>query len=201
MRRRLQVLIPVLILVLPLLASAVPTFARAARLPANFVVLKPGGYFPQHDDVDAFDAGGSIEVAYGRVVAPGFAFELGTGYFRTEGPPESPPGADREISVVPVILTLKGLYATGGAGGFEVFALAGAGVYFIEDEIRPAGGASLDDSDADVGFHLGAGAQYNATRTLFLGLEGRYLFLKTSTLGLDTRLDGFVLSGRVGYRF
>jgi opacity protein-like surface antigen len=199
MRRRLLVLIPAL--VLPLLLAAVPTPAAAARLPANFIVLKPGGYFPRHGDVDAFDAGGSIEVAYGHVVAPGLAFELGAGYFRTKGPSGGPAGENREFSVIPVILTLKGLYSAGGAGGFEAFALAGVGVYFVKDEIRTAGGASLNDRDADVGFHLGTGAQYNATRNLFFGLEGRYFFLSTGTFGLSTRLDGFVLSGRAGYRF
>jgi opacity protein-like surface antigen len=198
-RRRMPALIP--LLALAVLWIAFPPIAGAARLPAHFLVLKPGGYFPRHGDVDTFDAGASVEFAYGHVVAPGLAFELGAGYFRTEGPSGGPPGEDREFAVVPVILTVKGLYSSGGAGGFEAFASAGAGVYFIRDEIREVGGASHSDRDAEVGFHLGAGAQYNATRNLFLGLEGRYLFLSTSTFGLKTRLDGIVLSGRVGYRF
>ena len=39
------------------------------------------------------------------------------------------------------------------------------------------------------------------SNNVFFGLEGKYLWLSTSTFGTDTRLDGAVLTANIGYRF
>jgi hypothetical protein len=36
---------------------------------------------------------------------------------------------------------------------------------------------------------------------MFLGIEARYLFLKTDTFDVNFRLDGITFTGNVGYRF
>lgn len=161
--------------------------AHAKQLASNSVALKVGGYFPQHSDLDGFDAGANVGVALEHRVAPGFAVEGGLGYFETEN------NAAAKFKVVPLTLSLKGQTFL---QQFEPYVEAGIGVYFVDLRL---GGASGDDTQ--VGFHLGLGANYNVTPQLFLGLEGKYLWVKTDAFGVDTRLDGITLTANVGFRF
>ncbi len=178
--------------------SLVP--AHAKPLSPNYATLKLGGYFPQHSDLDGFDSGFNGEISLGHLVAPGFGFELGVGYFETKGEFFIVPigAASEKFKVVPVTLSLK---AQTFFQQFEPYVEAGIGVYFIEDKINVAALGSTSEDDTQVGFHLGLGANYNVTRQVFLGLEGKYLFLKTDTFGVDMRLDGITLTGNVGFRF
>jgi opacity protein-like surface antigen len=161
--------------------------AHAKPLSPNSVTLKLGGYFPQHSDLDDFDSGANVGISLEHRVAPGFAVEGGLGYFKTKN------DSAAEFEVVPLTLSLKGQTFF---QQFEPYVDAGIGVYFID---RRLGAASDDDSQ--VGFHLGLGANYNVTPQLFLGLEGRYLWVKSEALGVDARLDGITLTGNVGFRF
>ncbi len=173
--------------------------AHAKPLPSNSVTLKLGGYFPQHSDLDEFDSGFNGEISLGHLVAPGFAIEGGLGYFETKGPVLTSLGmADEKITVMPLTLSLKGQMFF---QQFEPYVEAGIGVYFIDDEISIAGMGSESEDDAPVGFHLGLGANYNVTPAVFLGLEGKYLWVKMDTFGADVRLDGITLTGNIGFRF
>jgi len=184
-----------------LLLHAGPAVAKP--LPSNYFQVKAGGYFPDASDLDGFDAGGNFEVALGHYVAPGFAIEGGLGYFETKGD-FSVPGvgsASEKFKVVPLTLSLKGQTFY---GRFEPFAEAGVGVYFIKDEISGSVlgvSGSGSENDTQVGFHLGLGGNYNVNRQLFLGAEGRYLWVQTDTYGANLNLYGFVLTVNVGYRF
>ncbi len=176
--------------------------AHAKPLSPNYATLKLGGYFPQHSDLEGFDAGFNGEVSLGRIIAPGFAVEGGVGYFETKGDFSSPVVSGSEkFTVVPLTLSLKGQTFF---QQFEPYVEAGIGVYFIKDELSgqvlgiPA---SESENDTQIGFHLGLGANFNVTRQLFLGLEGRYLWLKTDTFGVDVRLNGITVTGNVGFRF
>ncbi len=176
--------------------SLVP--AHAKPLPPNSATLKLGGYFPQHGDLDGFDSGFNGEIALGHLVAPGFGFEGAVGYFKTKGDIVTPLGpATQTFKVVPVTLSLKGQTFF---QQFEPYIEAGIGVYFIDDEISGAG-VSASENDTQVGLHLGLGANFNVTRQVFLGLEGKYLWLKTDSFGADVRMDGVTLTGNVGIRF
>jgi opacity protein-like surface antigen len=170
--------------------------AEAGKKPENYVVAAAGGYFPQAGDVDDFDAGFNGALSFGHYLSPGFAFEFGTGYFTTSGSLKVPGGSERgvDISAVPLLLTLKGLYP---AGDFEPYAAVGVGVYFVKTEV--SGGK--DDDEARVGFHTGLGANYNLTREIFAGVEGRVLFLRIRPSGESLRLDGITLTANLGYRF
>ncbi len=177
--------------------SLVP--AHAKPLAPNSVTLKVGGYFPQHSDLDSFDSGFNGEISLGHLVAPGFAIEGGIGYFETKGPVATPLGtADEKIKVMPLTFSLKGQTFF---QQFEPYIEAGIGVYFIKDELVVPGVASESENDTPVGFHLGLGGNFNVTRQLFVGLEGKYLWLKMDTFGADVRLDGITLTGNVGFRF
>ncbi len=193
----------VLAAVLSVLFSVFTLFpVHAKPLSPNYVTLKLGGYFPQHSDLDGFDSGFNGEVSLGRVVAPGFAVEGGLGYFETKGDFVAP-GIDvrEKFKVMPLTFSLKGQTFF---ERFEPYAEAGIGVYFIKDDISGTvlGITGSDsESDAKVGFHLGLGGNYNVTRQIFLGLEGKYVWVKTDTFDVDVRLNGITLTGNVGFRF
>ena len=176
--------------------------AHAKPLSPNYATLKLGGYFPQHSDLDGFDSGFNGEISFGHIVAPGFAVEGGIGYFETKGDFSTPFVSAREkFKVMPLTLSLKGQTFF---EQFEPYAEAGIGVYFIEDEISGTvmgSTTSGSNNDTQIGFHLGLGANYNMTRQIFLGLEGKYIWMKTDTFGVDVRLNGITLTGNIGFRF
>ncbi len=180
--------------------SLSPAFAKP--LSPNYATLKVGGYFPQHSDLDGFDSGFNGEISFGHLVAPGFAVEGGVGYFETKGEFFSPGVSGSEkFKVVPLTLSLKGQTFF---QQFEPYVEAGIGVYFIKDELSglvlgiPV---SESENNTQVGFHLGLGGNFNVTRQLFLGLEGKYVWVKADTFGVDVRLDGITLTGNIGFRF
>ncbi|MBM2829082.1 MAG: hypothetical protein HW408_1614 [Actinobacteria bacterium] len=179
------------------------TTAYAKPLAANYAQLKIGGFFPQTNDLDHFDAGGNFEVGIGHRVAPGFAIEGNFGYFETKGTFNLPGigSGDETFKVMPLTLSLKG---QAFFDRFEPYAEAGIGVYFIKDELNGTVlGFSGSDSENDtqLGLHVGLGGNYNITPQVFLGVEGRYLWLRTDTFGVNVQLDGFLLTANLGYRF
>jgi opacity protein-like surface antigen len=75
------------------------------------------------------------------------------------------------------------------------------GVYFVKDKISIPTLGSDSDTDTNLGFHIGLGGNYTLPNNMFLGIEARYLFLKTDTFDVNFRLDGITFTGNVGYRF
>lgn len=177
--------------------------STAAAPPTSYVGIKAGGYFPLSGDLTTFDAGFCGELAFGHYLAPGFAVEAGVGRFSTEGDHKTGAGArvSREISISSVALTLKGVAPF---GGFEGYAAAGGGVYFINDELvgdpSTATRAASDD-EVRIGAHAGVGGSAALSRQVFVGVDARYLLLKAHTFGDSTRLDGVTVTGSLGYRF
>lgn len=184
-----------------MLFSVLPAFAKP--LSPNYVQLKAGGFFPQAKDLDDFDSGGNIELGFGHYVAPGFVIEGDFGYFETSGRLVIPgiANVEEKFKVVPLTLSLKG---QAFFDRFEPYAEAGIGVYFIEDRFNGTVlgvTGSQSENDVKIGYHIGLGGNFNYSPQVFLGLEGRYLWLRTDTFGVDVNLDGIVLSANIGYRF
>lgn len=190
---------------------------------AFYIAVKPGIYSPQTNDLKDFDTGFNGEIMFGYRPHPNFAAEIGAGYFTSKGK-ESFAGqvygisysatADEQIDVVPVTLTLKGIYPI---DKWELFALGGIGAYFVSGELKykiTANGMSISDKGKDstaiFGGHLGLGFHYNITPRFFVGAEGKYLLTSKATLKGESfgvpleakfNLNGIVATAVLGVRF
>ena len=197
--------------VVPLTAAclffAVFSVAHGSELDGA-VTIKGGIYSPQQDPVKDFGSGFNGEISIGGYFTPNFFFELGVGYFETKGdgvifiPGGAIIPAKVELAVIPVTASIKWLYPT---GSFEPYVEAGAGVYVADTDLS-GGGASLSDRYTNVGVHLGLGANFDITKRVFLGVEGRYLWIAEHKFILgqgteDVELNGITGTINLGYRF
>jgi opacity protein-like surface antigen len=196
-----------LVLAIALLAIA-PSVAMAADYPSNYFVLKGGLYSPSKtfdveninggvtDRIDT-DSGFNGEIAIGHYFLPVFATELGIGYFQSTGTPETLPG-EAALKVYPITFTAKGLIPIGPVEPYGEF---GIGAYITQADVNGDLGNFSGSTEYVVGLHAGAGVNFNITRNVFLGFEGRYLWAKPSFGGVDIKLDGFTVTADLGFRF
>jgi len=192
------VAVPLMLLIFTLFS--VPLLS-AKVLPANYVSLKLGGFFPQSGDLKDInaDAGFNGEIALGHNISPGFSVEGGIGYFDTKGGGPTPFGRiDENFEVIPLTISIRGQVPY---GRFEPYGFLGMGVYFVKDKISTPTFGSDTDTDTNLGFHIGLGGNYTLPNNMFLGIETRYLFLETNTFGVNFNLGGITITGNVGYRF
>jgi opacity protein-like surface antigen len=182
-----------------------------------YISFKPGIYAPQSSDLD--ETGFNGEIAFGYRFNPYIAGELGIGYFYTEAEKKvvGPTYVDREhfdIDVYPVTLALKVILPY---KKWEFFGLAGAGVYIVSAPYDVDDYDYHCDShhcyydydydynyDVRLGGFLGAGIHYNITRTIFVGVEGKYLWtdkVNLEDLELKFNMDGIIATAVVGIRF
>jgi len=176
--------------------------------PSNYIVLKGGIYSPSMSfDLDNFNGGNRThldsktgfagEVAIGHYFIPMLALELGGGYFESKGHPALQTGETR-LRVVPLIATAKVFLPL---GVFEPYGLAGIGAYITDLDVNVNNGTAHSSTEVTYGFHAGAGFNINFTRSMFVGLEGKYLWAEPSFGGDHVKLDGFIATGNLGLRF
>lgn len=191
-----------LFLVLTVALIGIAPSVSLAEHPSNYMVLKGGLYSPSNDfDLEGqhfnHDDGFVAEIAFGHYFVPMFALELGAGYFESKASPAVPPG-DTKFKVVPVTLTGKVLFPF---GRIEPYGEFGIGGYITEADVSGTF-TNFDGSSKTVfGLHAGAGVNFDITQNVFLGAEGRYLWAKPSWGGTDIKLDGFTVTGNLGFRF
>ena len=179
--------------------------------PLNYVVLKGGMYSPsttfdldyavganttkRHLDSKVGFAG---EVAMGHYFLPELAVELGAGYFQSKGSEATVGNA--MLRVVPLIATAKVFLPM---GVFEPYGLAGIGAYISDIEVNENSTVKQIKNSTEVtyGFHAGAGFNINFTSKMFAGLEGKYLWAEPSFGGQHVKLDGFITTANLGFRF
>ncbi len=161
----------------------------------NYMVLKAGLYTFRSDlreaDIETgFDGG----LAYGRYLHRNLVLEAGGGYFHD--------GVNKrfgnEVKGFSVILTAKATYPFRWG---ELFAGGGAGVYFTKFHGEVHGNLT-DAGDTATGGHLIGGANLDISRSLFIGIEGKYVFTSRADFGsLKTDLNGYTVTAGLGYRF
>ena len=189
------------------LCFAVSPVAFGSEL-EGVVTLKGGVYSPQKDPVKDFDTGPNGEISIGGYLTRNFLVELGVGYFETEGdgavvlPGGTVVPAEVTFTVIPVTATIKWLYRT---GSFEPYVEAGGGVYVADIDLS-GGGVDITDRYTNFGVHLGLGANVDITKRVFVGVEGRYLWIAEHKFELgqgteDVELDGMTGTINLGYRF
>lgn len=182
--------------------------ASAAETPANYVMLKAGIYSPSESfDLNNFNAGNTThldsktgfagEVAIGHYFIPMVALELGAGYFESKGSPAAQAG-ESKLRVVPLIATGK-VYIP--LGIFEPYGLVGVGAYITDIDVKGNTGNFKGSTEITYGIHAGAGFNINFQTNMFAGLEGKYLWAEPSFGGQDIRLDGFIATANLGFRF
>jgi outer membrane protein W len=178
------------------------------KKPTNYLVLKGGIYSPSlSHDLDNFNGGSTShldsktgvagELAIGHYFLPMLAVELGGGYFESKGSPAREPG-DAKLKVVPLVATGKVLLPI---GPFEPYGLFGIGAYITQLDVSGNLGNFHGSTDVTYGLHAGAGFNINFTPRVFVGAEGKYLWAEPSFGGQHVRLDGFVTTADLGFRF
>ena len=179
--------------------------------PMNYVVLKGGIYNPSEafDLANIADVGDSAvrfnnragfagEIAYGRYILPVLAIELGAGYFQSRGVAVAQTGRTM-LRVVPLVATGKFFIPL---GPFEPYALGGIGAYISDLDVnRTTNGSYSGATEVTYGLHAGAGFNINFTDRAFAGLEGKYLWVEPSFGGRHIRMDGYITTLNVGFRF
>lgn len=197
-----------LYLVLAVLLIGIASPAAAGNNPASYLVFKGGIYSPSmsHDVAD-FNNGSTThldsktgfagEVAVGHYILPMLALELGAGYFQSKGSPAAEPGKTM-LKVVPVVATGKVLLPL---GIFEPYGLFGVGAYFTELDVSDNEGTFHGSTKTTYGLDCGAGFNINISKSMFVGVEGKYIWVKPSFGGQDIKLNGFITTADLGFRF
>jgi opacity protein-like surface antigen len=189
----------------------------------SYVELKGGVYSPSSSfdfgnlDLETTFAGDTKtgvngEIAIGHYVLPTFALELGLGYFKGTGSfeAENPtePRHQVDFNVIPLILSAKAFIP---AGPVAPYGELGLGAYFTKFNVTD--NLNTFDGSTTFGLHAGAGLNVNVSPSLFLGLEGRYVWAnpsfgdqKIKLNDTEYALNGFELNGftttlGLGYRF
>ena len=194
---------------------AKPTSYRQYGKSLNYLTLKAGIYEPETDDLDEFDTGFNGEISIGHYFNPNFAMEFGVGYFKTDTdgvgvflitPYLFIIPYDVAIDVIPITLTFKGILPFEQG---EIFAGLGVGGYYVDGEVDVSS-INLEDEDFIFGAHVVLGAQADITKTVFIGVEGKYFWtddaeLKDEYAGIpfeaEFELDGFTVTANLGFRF
>jgi len=198
----------ILCLILAVALTGIASSASAEEKPANYIALKGGIYSPTlSHDVNDFNNGSTThldsktgfagEVAVGHYFLPMLALELGAGYFQSKGSPAAEPG-DTMLKVVPLVATGKVLLPL---GIFEPYGLFGIGAYVTDLDVSGNTGNFHGSTKITYGLHGGAGFNINVSNNVFVGVEGKYLWAEPSFGGQHIRLDGFITTADLGFRF
>ncbi len=189
-------------------ALSIASLASAANTPPDYVALKAGVYSPSTShNLDTFNAGNRTEldsktgfageVAFGHYFNPMLALELGAGYFESKGSPLAQPG-DLKLKVVPLIATGKVLLPI---GPIEPYGLFGIGAYITAMDVSNNFGAMKDSTEVTYGLHAGLGVNINFQENMFVGVEGKYLWAEPSFGGQHLKLNGFISTAVLGFRY
>ena len=151
----------------------------------SYFLVKGGVYSPEASDLDTFDAGVNAEVAAGHYFLPFLSGEFGFGYFESKSD-------STKLSAYPLTLAARLRIPIPIV---KPYAILGGGAYFTELD-TPLG----SKSDTAFGYFAGAGVDFKIT-FLLLNIEAKYLWVEPSFSGIDTKIDGVVVTAGVGVEF
>lgn len=185
--------------------------AQADSKNPTYLVLKGGIYSPQNDKLDKFDTGFNGELAFGHYFNRNLALEIASGFFETRATKDARFGissaqATLDINVVPLTVALKGIIPL---DIWELYGIGGGGAYFlwtdskVSTDSRSSSSSDKYNQTLGGGF-LGVGASVKVSPTVFLGLEGKYLWtsaLTVKNIDTDTNLNGFIATFNLGFLF
>jgi outer membrane protein W len=185
--------------------------AQADSKNPSYLVLKGGIYSPQNDKLDKFDTGFNGELAFGHYFNRNLAVEIASGFFETRATKNARFGissaqATLDINVVPLTVALKGIIPL---DIWELYGIGGGGAYFlwtdskVSTDSRSSSSSDKYNQTLGGGF-LGVGASVKVSPTVFLGLEGKYLWtsaLTVKNIDTDTNLNGFIATFNLGFLF
>lgn len=183
----------------------------------NFVTVKAGVYTP-NDDLEDLDSGFAGELSIGKYVNPNLALEGSIGYYETEG---TFTGFDPflfgfftekdDVSIIPITFSLKLIHPVEMG---EIYTGGGLGIYFVDAEAdinsTGLGNLSFGDNDNIFGVHLLVGMDFTIRGNWFLGIEGKYLITQEAEftdnfmgipITIETNLNGYVVTGVIGFRY
>lgn len=156
----------------------------------NYVAVKAGIFIPAGDleDLD-FDTGFNGQVVLGHHYHQNFALEIGVGFF--ESGSDTPDG---DFWAIPVDVTVKAVLPVEQG---NVYAGAGVGIYFASFEQ-----GAVDDDDTVFGGHAIVGGEFGVGSDVYLGVEGKFILTDEADFGpVSVDLNGFMITGNIGYRF
>jgi len=176
------------------LAAAFLAAALCAAAPASAGMVLGGtrsaGNSYARFQAGAFSSGGdtswSVYGAYGYYVLQNVALEGSAGFYNEDR-------SYGDLTIWPLSLSIK---AGVPLEQFFPYVLAGVDVQYID-----ADDAGRNDSDTATGYHVGAGAEFDLSRNVYMGIEYRYTFLETDLFGRKRDLDGGEMAFSLGFRF
>ena len=159
---------------------------------ANYFIIKGGVFTPTNDlDNTGLDTAFTGEVGVGHYFNPNFAVEVGLGYYKTDTD-------EADLTILPITISAIGLFPS---KKFEPYVKVGVGAYGADFD-GTLKGVSVDDHDVILGIQLGLGTNVDITPSLFIGLEGDYIWTSEAQFSsLGTDLNGLGIKGTFGTRF
>jgi opacity protein-like surface antigen len=175
-------------------ALAQPVSARSG--PDTYLELDLGAFLPQAKDLDSFDPGVALSGTFGAMFSRYVGAEASLGYYRaTATLAAAPLATDVALNVMPVLVNLRVMVPF---KAMEFSARAGPGIHFAS--LHASGGASAWDTATAFGFQAGASAAFNLSPTTLVGLDALWTFAEAKFEGVNTKLDGVIVSVKLGYR-
>jgi opacity protein-like surface antigen len=185
------------LLVAAALCFSVPLPALAQPIsepsgPDTYLALHLGAFIPKGDlEKLNFDPGLTLSGAFGARFNPHFSAELELGW---DNAASKAGGMTLTFTDVPVAINLVGRLPFKEA---EFTLYGGAAVHFTGLE-TPSGS---HQNDTAFGYHFGVGAAFNLSRTMAVGLDGRWSFVTANYGYGNVSIDGIRVAATLQYRF
>jgi opacity protein-like surface antigen len=152
----------------------------------SYLLVKAGAYTPEASDLNNFSTGANAEVVVGHYFMPFLSGELGFGYFESKND-------SYKLSVYPATIAARLRLPLPVV---KPYAILGGGAYFTTMDTPSSGSMS----NTAFGYFAGAGVDFKIT-VLLLNIEAKYLWAQPSFSGIDTKIDGVVVTAGLGLEF